>query len=61
MRKIIPIILISFLIISCAMLDTVPPVLEVSVSKVAEVANDSIVLNVTATDQNGKEMTILQK
>lgn len=53
MRKIVLIILTSFLIISCAMLDTVPPILEVSVSKVAEVANDSIVLNVTATDQNG--------
>lgn len=53
MKKIIPLSIVLFLIVSCAMLDKIPPVLEASLSKISEVAGESFILNVSATDQSG--------
>lgn len=53
MKKIILVLLIFFLTLSCTMLDKIPPVLDVSLSKISEIAGENIILNVSATDQSG--------
>ncbi|MGB9790140.1 MAG: Ig-like domain-containing protein [Thermotoga caldifontis] len=46
-------VLILLALVSCAMLDKNPPRLDVSVQKLASVANESFVLNVSASDESG--------
>ncbi len=53
MRKTILFLSILFLVVSCAMLDKVPPVLEASIYKITDIAGENIVLNISATDQSG--------
>jgi hypothetical protein len=53
MKKIILLLVVSIFIASCAMLDKIPPTLEVSVSKLTNFAGEDIVLNVVASDQSG--------
>lgn len=54
MKFIRPILVLTLLtLVSCAMLDKNPPKLDVSVLKLASVANESFVLNVSASDESG--------
>jgi len=53
MKKAILLLIIVFFMVSCAMLDKIPPVLEVSISKTSDIAGESIILNVSAIDQSG--------
>lgn len=53
MRKIILALSVLFLVLSCAMLDKMPPVLDVSLFKISEIAGENFVLNISASDQSG--------
>ncbi|MEJ5229707.1 MAG: Ig-like domain-containing protein [Pseudothermotoga sp.] len=53
MKKTILLLMIVFFVVSCAMLDKIPPTLEVSISKTTDIAGENIILNVSAVDQGG--------
>ncbi len=53
MKKLVLALPVLFLIISCAMLDRVPPLLDVSLSEMSEIAGENFVLNISVSDQSG--------